>query len=153
MAQAKQEAPMPSSLADPKTPRFTLAALLWKNSVSEDVIKFYTDPKPDGKGCTSISDFAGIYTETNYEQKIETAVTGMEAHREDDLEVARTRVAWTVARCELTRALKRRAEDDEAVGPDWDTPLSSTEEQLRAEDFDTAYDRQLRLLLACCCCC
>ena len=115
---AEQTAPLPESLADTKAPCFDLVDMMWKACVSEDVIKKYTSNRPAGKGCVAISDFAGLYTEANYEDKIETEVYKIQAHKDDDLEVSRVRVAWTIARSELTGWLKGPI--DALLGPGYD---------------------------------
>ncbi|CAK0873242.1 unnamed protein product, partial [Prorocentrum cordatum] len=134
--------PLPTSISDPRAPRHELVQLLWKAGVSEDVILRYTGARSEGGlGCTAVSDFAGLYTETTYEDKVEAEVIKIEAHKDDHLEVARVRVSWTLARSELQRALRQRTE---GAGPDgredWDTPLTTPEEEQRANDFGKAYD-------------
>ena len=137
--------PLPQSIADTKASRFQLAELMWRAGVSEDTIVHYTNPRPphgDGKGCTAISDFAGLYKEENYADKVEAEVKKITAHADDDLEISRVRVAWTLARTEVQRALRRRSEGSGADGnPDWDTPLTAPEEAERSDAFDRAYDK------------
>ena len=108
--------PLPVSISDPRAPRHDLVQLLWKAGVSEDVILRYTGVRGGGGlGCTAVSDFAGPCTENAFEDKVEAEVNAIEAHKDDPLEVARARVAWTIAPSELHRALHQRTQ---GAGPD-----------------------------------
>ena len=61
--------PMPEPLADSKAPSYPLRNLLWRWWVAEEVILLYTADRPQGKGCTQVSDFASLYSEATYEAK------------------------------------------------------------------------------------
>ena len=61
--------PMPESLADSKAPPYPLRNLLRRWWVAEEVILLYTADRPQGKGCTQVSDFASLYSEATYEAK------------------------------------------------------------------------------------
>ena len=90
--------PMPESISDSEAPSYALRNLLWRWWVSEEVILFYTHQRPHDNGCQHISDFASLYTEANYEAKIEAAVFSLDNYKDDELEAARLRTAWGVAR-------------------------------------------------------
>ena len=63
---------------------------------------------------------------------------GIEAHKSDYVALARLRTAWQLARSEVAKACKARAEG--SVTSDWDQPLGQEEEAVRKQEFDAAYD-------------
>eukprot|EP00959_Pyramimonas_sp_CCMP1952_P294404 6157814-Pyramimonas_sp.AAC.1 len=110
------------------------------SSAPEPVITFLLQPRSDGGfGLESVSDFASVFKETDYEDKLQSEVLDkVEAHKTDLIALARLRAAWQLARSELTKACKKRV--DGAPDPDWDTPLPQDDELRRSEEFNEAYD-------------
>ena len=122
--------PMPESLADSKAPSYPLRNLLWRWWVAEEVILLYTADRPH----------ASLYTEANYEAKIETAVFSLDKFKDDELEAARLRTAWGVARAQLVKTFEQAKQGGHgADNPDLDAPLSASEEKERSQTFSEAY--------------
>ena len=115
-----------------------LAALLTKNRVPQAVVDFIVKPVDQGgKGFESISDFASVYTEANYAEKLEVLISKTEA-KDDEVALGRLRTAWLFACSELRKMVS--AVEKGAAEVDWDTPLDETEEEKRRAEFDPAYD-------------
>ena len=51
-----------------------------------------------GKGCVAVSQFASLYIASNYEGKLEAEVGKIPGVQGNEMEVARLRAAWTLAR-------------------------------------------------------
>ena len=132
---------MPAAISSKEAPQYQLRDLMHKAGVCEDVILRYTGERDQGnKGCVSVADFAGLYKECNFEDKIETEIQKMVKCKEDDLEISRTRIAWSIARSEVQKALRKRSEGTSITDDlDWDTPLRLDEETKRLSEFDSTY--------------
>ena len=133
--------PLPQEFSDAKAPQYALTSLPRKAAMDPAAIRHFVGPRANGgKGFVSIAGFASIYTEANFETKLEAAMFAIAGFRDDELEVGRARNAWHLARSELARSLKRRAEGSSPTdNPDWDTPLAAPEETARSDDFSKAY--------------
>ena len=123
--------------AAPSATMSPLRGHLEKYGVPAAVIEYVTTGQ-GGIGLETISDFASLFAESDYEAKCGThIIEKVETHKEDVRALARLRTAWWMARVEMRRTAERAvsapAEDD------WDTPLSNDVEETRAATFQTAY--------------
>ena len=108
------------------------------NSIPPNVHKYMTTDQPNGLGWAAISDFAGYFTEKDYEEGVESDILAHTPEKDNKTVRSRLRVAWRLARAELKKA-------EDAVGGateemDWDAPLGEDDEKKRAEDFGKKYD-------------
>ena len=123
---------------DPANAQYELYQLMQKSAVSEPVIRWYLQGRK--RPLISISDFAAVYTQSNHEDKTEKEVFKVTGYEDDDLEVARVRIAWNWARSEFDKALKKNSEEaSSSSAVDLDLPLSKDEERERANSFKQAY--------------
>ena len=98
---------MPTAISSKEAPQYQLRDLMHKAGVCEDVILRYTGERDQGnKGCVSVADFAGLYKESNFDDKNEVEIKKMVKYKDDDLEISRTRIAWSIARSEVQKALR-----------------------------------------------
>ncbi|CAK0815468.1 unnamed protein product, partial [Prorocentrum cordatum] len=117
------------------------------------VVAFVEKPRPDGGfGLQSISDFASVFKESDYEDNVgQDILQDVQQHNEFPVVfIARRRTAWQLAGGELAKACKKRVEG--APDPDWDTPLGQEEEDKRKDKFKRACDDYrcaLRLMCVC----
>ena len=66
-------------------------------------------PRPDGLGLQAVSDFAGIFTASDYEARVQTATLDKVAASKDGVAaLARLRVAWRLAASEVGKACQGR---------------------------------------------
>ena len=91
-----------------------------------------------GLGWKAISDFAGYFADKDYEDGVQEVVLNSTLHKEDKTARSRLRVAWRLARAELTKP------EDSVKGAveemDWDAPLGEDDEKKRADDVASRYD-------------
>ena len=128
--------PLPESISDAKAPAYALRNLLWRWWVSEEVIVHFATPRPNGKGCQFISDFASLYTDATYEAKLKAAVSALENFKDDEVEVSRLRAAWGVARGQLIRTFENAHQGIQGIAnPDLGAPLSTSGEKERTHSF------------------
>ena len=114
------------------------AKFLDANEVPPDVQTYMMKAQPEGLGWKSISDFAGYFTDKDYEEGVQTDILANTGDKADKTARARLRVAWRLARAELKKV-------EDAVGGateemDWDAPLGEDDEKKRSEDFSGRYD-------------
>ena len=119
-----------------------LERFLVKNGIPQPVATFVTTPKeadPPGRGLESIADFAAVFTERDYEDRMQTFILDqVAAHKEDYRALGRLRTAWLLAKSDVTKACKALAEG--AITSDWDQPLGVEDEATRKDEFNGAYD-------------
>ena len=91
-----------------------------------------TTAEPPGLGLSSIADYSSVFTEKDYESRLQTFVLdSIEAHKSDHVALARLRTAWQLARSDVAKACKARVEGSSA--PDWDAPLEQEDEDTRKQ--------------------
>ena len=116
-----------------------LKKFLTAAAVPAAVVDYMVGNRPDGLGLESVSDYASMFKETDYEDKCQEVILNkIPEAKEDVVALARLRTAWQLARSELAKACKKRVEG--TTDPDWDTPLPQDEEDRRKEEFHQAYD-------------
>ena len=81
-----------------------LITLLTTTAQLDDIL---TKHITDVIGCSSIADFASIYTKADYEEKIVTELLDKTTLKDNILQRGRLRAAWKLANAQFTAAAGR----------------------------------------------
>ena len=116
-----------------------LEKFLAKQEIPPEVVAFVVAPRPTGRGLTSIADYGSVFTEKDYEDRVQTWILEhVEGFKDDFVALARLCTAWQLAKSEVATACRERVEG--STSSDWDTPLEDDEEAERKAEIDEAYD-------------
>jgi len=104
-----------------------------KNLLPDGLIEYLVDTVK----LQAISDYASLFTETDYEEECTKLAAKVPALKDDLIAVSRLRTAWRLAPTELTRACESRGAM--ASEEDWDAPLQDDVEAERSDQFRASY--------------
>ena len=86
-----------AAMADASLKRFT--DFLEANNIPPSAQRFMTTTDGEGLGWRAISDFAGFFTDKDYEDGVQTDILDKTDAKDNKTVRGRLRVAWRLARC------------------------------------------------------
>ena len=79
-----------------------LEKFLAKQEIPPEVVAFVVAPRPTGRGLTSIADYGSVFTEKDYEDRVQTWILEhVEGFKDDFVALARLCTAWQLAKSEV----------------------------------------------------
>ena len=88
--------------------------------VADEVVQYILETL----GCQSVSDLAGVWTEKTYQEGVVSQCLDLTSLKGNLVQTSRLRLAWELARSELSGALKRKSDAVDHVD-DMDLPLDA----------------------------